>query len=126
MKATLERFYARKRKALAEDLPGYYEPDLKRMFSSDESTSKNESAVRFLHRRRKDITSAVARWTGRHKYAISKLLEQLIDTARPLSLHLRSDEASAQMEVTAFMVACIMNYLYTGKFKPLVKGKHTP
>lgn len=126
MKATLAHFYARKRKSLAEDLPGYYAPDLKRMFSADESHASNESAARFLHRKRKDITNAVARWTGRHKYAITKVLEQLIDTAKPLNLHLRHDESAAQMEVTAFMVTCIMNYLYTGKFKPTIKGKHTP
>lgn len=124
MKGTLARFYARKRKSLAEDLPGYYAPDLKRMFSSDEPNAKNESAARFLHRKRKDITNAAARWTGRHKYAITKLLEQLIETAKPLNLHLRSDEAATQMEVTAFMVTCIMNYLYTGKFKPAIKGRH--
>lgn len=126
MKRSLARFYAHKRKALAEDLPGYYAPDLKRMFSADEAATKNESAARFLHRKRKDITNAVARWTGRHKYAITQLLEELIDTARPLNLHLRSDEPATQMEVTAFMVTCIMNYLYTGKFKPTLKGKRSP
>ncbi len=125
MNKRLDRFYVEKRKFLAEDLPGFYTPDLKRMFSEDPSHTVNESAARFLHRKRRDITNAVGRWTGRHKYAINKLLEQLVVTGKELNLHLKSDENAALMEVVAFMVTCIMNYMYTGKFKPDLKGIHT-
>lgn len=125
MTIRLGRFYSRKRKFLAQDLPGYYAPDLKRMFSDDPAHATNESAARFLFRRRRDITNTVARWTGRHKYAINKLLEQLISTGRELNLHLRGDDTAALTEVIAFMATCIMNYLYTGKFKPEIKGIHS-
>lgn len=120
----LDRFYARKCKFLAEDLPGFYAPDLKLMFSDDPEHVANESAARFLHRKRRDITSTVARWTGRHKYATIKLLEQLIVTSKELNLHLKGDEPAALIEVIAFMATRIMNYLYTGKFKPEIKGMH--
>lgn len=120
----LDRFYARKCKFLAEDLPGFYAPDLKLMFSDDPAHTVNESAARFLHRKRRDITTTVARWTGRHKYAITKLLEQLVVTSKELNLHLRGDEPAALIEVIAFMATRIMNYLYTGKFKPEIKGMH--
>lgn len=123
MTMRLELFYRRKRKFLAEDLPGYYAPDLKRIFSDDPVHAANEVAARFLKRRRKDVINAVARWSGRHKYATNLLLEQLIDTAKELNLHLRGDEPATLMEVIAFMVACIMNYMYTGKFKPVMKGR---
>jgi hypothetical protein len=125
MTSSLARLYSRRRKFLADDLPGYYAPYLKRMFSDDPAHSGNESASRFLFRKRKDITNAVARWTGRHRYAINKLLEQLTATSRELTLHLRGDESAVLMEVIAFMVTCIMNYLYTGKFKPEIKGMHS-
>lgn len=125
MAMQLGRFYVRKSKFLAEDLPGFYAPDLKQMFSDDPTHTVHESAARFLHRKRRDITNTVARWTGRHKYAINKLLEQLIVTSKELSLHLKGDEPAAQMEVIAFMATRIMNYLYTGKFKPEIKGMHS-
>lgn len=125
MSMRLDRFYARKRKFLAQDLPGYYAPDLKRIFSDDPAHVGQEAAARFLQRKRRDITNAVARWTGRHKYAINKLLEQLTATSKEFNLHLRGDETAALMEVIAFMVTCIMNYLYTGKFKPEIKGMHS-
>ncbi len=125
MAVQLGRFYARKRRFLAEDLPGFYAPDLKRMFSDDPIHAAHEGAPRFLHRKRRDITNTVARWTGRHKYALNKLLEQLIVTSRELNLHLKGDEAAALTEVVAFMATRIMNYLYTGKFKPEIKGMHS-
>lgn len=123
MKLRLDAFYKRKQKALAEDLPDFFVPDMKRIFLDQAPAPGSETAARFLHRNRKTITAAIAHWTGRNKLAINRLLQQLIETCREQHLHVSDEHDTTLMQITAYMATRIMNYLHTGKFKPKTFGR---
>ena len=117
MKSRLQNFYQKKKRMFSEDLPGFYDPDLEKIFSSDRTFVKNENAARFLWRKKREITNAVARWTGRNKFVINNLLEILIISSGEQKLNLKYDEATTLVDVTVYITTRIMNYLFTGKFK---------
>lgn len=117
MKTRLANYYAKKKKTLAEDLPGFYNPDLQKIFSDSAKDADNENAAGFLWRKRREITNAVALWTGRNKFTVNRLLKRLIQASKDLQLHLKNDEVTTLLEVSNFMTTRVMNYLYTGTFK---------
>jgi len=117
MQKRLDSYYKKKKEDFAEELPGFYDPDLKRIFSEEAAHQKNESAAHFLWRKRKELINAVSRWTGRNKFATNKLLRQLIDTSTLQHLNLKNDETMTLLDVSSYMATRVMNYLFTGKFR---------
>lgn len=112
----LKTHYQHKRRAYAQDYPDFYDSDLQRLFHSGPSTEV-EPAARFMHRHRRLIVSAVARWTGGKKYDLTELMTRLTGRCRALRLMVPRASSSATMEVAAYLTSLIMNYLHTGKFK---------
>ena len=113
----LSTYYARKRRTFAEDMPDFYDSDLRRIFSDSEETRKNERAASFLRHHRLTIVASVSRWTGEKKFTVSRLLRNLIARCQELKLHCITGEAEATTMVVAFLTTMVMNYRFTGKLK---------
>lgn len=113
----LTTYYSRKRKAYAEDMPSFYDSDLRRIFAEAAAGEKPDSAALFLNRHRRAIVNGVSRWTGERKFTISRLLKNLITRCQEIKLFRRDDEAYSLLQVTAFLTQMVMNYLFTGKLK---------
>ncbi|PIR24954.1 MAG: hypothetical protein COV43_07550 [Deltaproteobacteria bacterium CG11_big_fil_rev_8_21_14_0_20_42_23] len=115
MTSKLKTYYDRKQKRCAYDLPGFYDQDLKRIFSSGHKES--ELAVRFLRKNRKQIVSSVSNWTGESSFMISRLLHGLEKRCKELTL-LASPKYDQQItEVVSYLTVLTMNYRMTGKFE---------
>jgi hypothetical protein len=71
MRSTLARYYGTRRKLWAQDQPGFYDADLRRIFG--EGPAGHGTAAAFMRRRQKAIVTGVVRWTGQRKYVVDDL-----------------------------------------------------
>ena len=115
MRSTLARYYAARRKLWAQDQPGFYDADLRRMFV--ESPAGHGTAAAFMRRRRKTIVERTVRWTGQRKYVVDALARKLVQRCAELALHAPSDEVALAVDVGAYMASLVTHHLYTGRFK---------
>lgn len=113
----LKTYYARKRKAYAESFPDFYDVDLRRIFSADPNSDETEWAGNYLRRRRRQIISAVARWSSEHKFRIDQLLRDITNRCDELELAVAPDDPNIDLQVAAYITALTMNNLFTGRFK---------
>ena len=117
LKKTLSRYYADRRRQYAEDFPDFLDPDLLRIFGADDG---EESAARFIRRRRDPIVTAVVGFTGAHKYTVDGLLRRLIARCEALSLSVRRDEPRTLLELGAYLSSMVTTHLHTGRYKRTV------
>ncbi|MCQ9204838.1 MAG: hypothetical protein NG737_00770 [Omnitrophica bacterium] len=123
-RTTLEKFYKKKRYFHAEGFPDFHDSNLKRIFSLQSEifpAAKKDadliSAVEIIKRYKNSILKNVAVWTGEKKYIIADLIDTLILRCRQLRLSTDRAEALVLLEISAYVTALVMNYLYTGAFR---------
>jgi hypothetical protein len=104
VRSTLENYYKRKRVEFADGYPGYYDPDLKGLFSAEQSADA-VAASRLLSRHRKMLTSTVSKWTHVPKYSVDQLIRRLSRRARDLNLYTRTSEAEALTPLSVYLTA---------------------
>ncbi len=75
LRTTLARYYAARRKLWAQDQPGFYDADLRRIFES--APAGEGTAAAFMRRRHRVIVERVVRWTGQRKYVVDGLARRL-------------------------------------------------
>jgi len=117
LRSTLNSYYRKKRRQYAFQYADFHDFSLKSIFREKEAGKKRKKAYRLIRENRKRIMANAAAWTGEKKYVISRLLRNLIDRAKELGLEAGPDEPADLAEVTAYVTAQIMNYIYTGRFK---------
>jgi hypothetical protein len=115
MRSTLARYYGTRRKLWAQDQPGFYDADLRRIFG--EAPTGHGTAAAFMRRRQKAIVAGVVRWTGQRKYVVDDLARKLVERCAELALHATNDEVALALEVGAYLGSLVTNHLYTGRFK---------
>jgi hypothetical protein len=115
MRSTLARYYAARRKLWAEDQPGFYDADLRRIFR--DAPVGGGTAAAFMRWKRKAIVAAVVRWTGQRKYVVDALAGRLAQRCAELGLYAPQDEVALATELGAYVAAMVTNHLYTGRFK---------
>ncbi len=113
----LKTYYRRKQKLFAQDYPDFYDRDLTQIFSLD---SSGEPAGEFIRKNRKKILDKVTRWTGEKKFIVNNLIKRHIERCQGLKLRLHHSEAETMLELVAYLASMVSNYIYTGKFKPVV------
>src|SRR6266404_2885470 len=113
----LQTYYARKRRAYAEDFPDFFDRDLRRLFAVGPGAATQQKASRFLRVHRQRITAAVGAWTGGKNYTVNQLVRDLSQRCDELKLQVEGDDPALLVQVTAYLTALVTNYLFTGKFK---------
>ncbi|PYJ87533.1 MAG: hypothetical protein DME22_01235 [Verrucomicrobia bacterium] len=113
----LKTYYARKRKFYEDSYPDFYDNDLKELFAAGPDVAGRLKASAFLRAHRRRLMNSVCQWTNEKKYRVNKLLARLIDRCDQLDLHIKSDDAQQNLQVSAYITTLVMNYLFTGKFK---------
>src|SRR5947209_8729471 len=109
----LKTYYARKRKVFEEQYPGFYDVDLRQLFSAPSGIK----ASSYLRQRRRRLMNSVSQWTNEKKFRINKLLARLIDRADELGLRVQNDDPQQDFRIASYITTLVMNYLFTGKFK---------
>src|SRR5258707_2182972 len=76
----LKTYYARKRKLYEEQYPGFYDVDLRQLFSAPAGIK----ASSYLRQRRRRLMNSGSQWTTAKKCPINELLTRFIDRSRDL------------------------------------------
>ncbi len=113
----LKTYYARKRKLFADSYPDFYDNDLKQLFVAGVEVAGRLPASTFLRQRRRHLMDSVCQWTKEKKFRVNKLLARLIERCDQLDLHLKADDATQHLQVSAYLTTLVMNHLFTGQFK---------
>jgi hypothetical protein len=114
LRQTLRQHYRRKRRHYGVDYPGFYDRDLRRIFSDAPEHGANMTASQFIARIRKPVRQAVASWTGIYQYTIDQVIEDMIDRSRELKLRLALPEDETRQQFTVLLTVQTMNYLASG------------
>jgi hypothetical protein len=111
---TLRQHYRRKRRYYGVEHPGFYDRDLRRLFSDAPEFAASTSAAQFLARIRRPARRLVAGWTGTYQYTIDQVIKDMIARCRELRLRLALPEDQAREQFTVLLTVQAMNYLHGG------------
>jgi hypothetical protein len=114
LRKTLRQHYRRKRRHYGVDHPGFYDRDLRRLFSDAPEFAANMPASQFISRIRRSVRQLVSSWTGIYQYTIDQVLEDMIERSRELKLRLAVPEDEARQQFTVLLTVQAMNYLHSG------------
>lgn len=117
LRMTLREYYRRKRSLYGTELPGFYDRDLRRIFSDDPRHGRRKAASQFIREVRGELRELVATWTGTPVYSIEQLLEDIMDRARELKLRLLNSEAQTRQELMLMLVVQTMNVIHLGRYR---------
>jgi len=113
----LKTYYQRKRKLYEENYPDFYDKDLTRLFVQGRVPRSRLKASAFLKLHRNAILDAVCLWTNERRYQVDQLLSDLMERCDQLHLSVGGDDSLQQLQVASYVTSCVMNYLFTGKFR---------
>ena len=114
---TLRQHYRRKRKHYGIDYPGFYDRDLRRLFSDAPEFAGNTSAAQFLKHIRREVRRLVGGWTSTYQYTIDQVVEDMIARCKELNLRLTTPEDRAKLDFTVLLTVQTMNYLHGGRHR---------
>jgi hypothetical protein len=114
LRRTLRQHYRSKRRRYGVDYPGFYDRDLRRLFSDAPEYADRAPASQFISRIRRQVRQAVAGWTGIYQYTIDQVIEDMIERSRALKLRLALPEDEARQQFTILLTVQTMNYLHSG------------
>jgi hypothetical protein len=114
LRRTLRDHYTRKRERFGVDHPGFYDRDLRRLFSDSPEYAGNVTAARFLHRIRREVRRHVATWTSAYQYTIDQVFTDIIERCEQLGLRLVQTEERTKLDFTVLLTVQTMNYLHGG------------
>jgi hypothetical protein len=117
LRKTLRTHYKRKRARYGLDRPGYYDRDLRRLFSDAPELREHPTAAAFLGRVRRDVRRLVRRFTGIYQYTIDQVLEELIHRCRELNLRLVKPEAETRAEFAVLLTVHTLNAVRAGRHR---------
>ena len=101
---TLRQHYQQKRAHYGMDYPGFYDQDLRRLFSDDEAHANCPTAAQFLRRVRTKLRSTVAFWTGEYQ----------MQRVRYWGLRHHRDTEQTERYLLVLLTMQTMNYLHGG------------
>ena len=117
IKKTLREHYRRKRDLYAFGWPGFYDKDLRRIFSDEPRHVTCPSATGFLRRFRRELRHAVAEGTGVHHYTIDHVLKIIIERCRQLKLRVGAKEDHAKQQIMIVLTMHTMNIIHSGYYR---------
>jgi hypothetical protein len=117
LKRTLRVHYRRKRRHYRVDEKGFYDRDLRQLFSDEPEHAARPAAARFLARIRGDVRRRVRRWTGQPQYLIDQVLGDMLERCRELGLRLVTSEEEARLDFSALVTARTMIHLQLGRHR---------
>lgn len=133
MTATLDNYYAKKRRQDIEEFPDFHDVQLNKIFTPlspeewwafSKDKKKNKAlmtADELIRKYRKNILNSVDRTSGERKYIIDEMLNTIAVRTKQLHMIVRGDPAVSLMQLSVYVTSLIMNYIHTGWFRGRVK-----
>ena len=117
LRHTLAEHYQKKRERPAQDGPGVFDRDLRRIFC-DCTTRRHDTPARgFLESIRDEARMMVSRWTGAPQLTINRTFADMLDRVALLKLHLAKPPRQTKVDVMMMLAVQTMNYLNDGKHR---------
>jgi hypothetical protein len=113
LKITLAEHYEKKRETYAVRWPGYYDRDLRRIFTAD-ALKGRPSAAAFLRADRREFCRTVSEATGVPPYTVDHLLRNMIDRCRALKLRTHESPARTRQRVLLVLTVHTMHVAHAG------------
>ena len=120
LRHTLREHYDRKRKYYCRDSPGFYDRDLRRIFSDHADFASHPLAARFLETSRDELRAMVSRWTGASSLTIDRTLADMIKRVDALGLRLRKSPDETRVDVMMMLAVQTMNFVNDGKHRVIL------
>lgn len=120
MKMTLGEYYQQRKEDMSTERPGFYDRDLRRLFSDDAIHSSRPAAHQFLSDIRPEARMMVSRWTGETQLTIDRSIADMIKRCRRLKLRLKKPATQTRMDVMMMLAVQTMNYLNDGKHRVMM------
>ena len=117
LRHTLREHYEKKRKYYCRDSPGFYDRDLRRIFSDRPQFASRPDAAGFLESIRCDARMMISRWTGASQLTIDRTLADMTGRVRLLGLRLCKPPRQTKTDVMMMLAVQTMNYLNDGKHR---------
>lgn len=105
LRYTLRTHYERRRQRFQPGFPDLYDNDLRKIFSSENTYRKNETAASFLRRHRAAIREQVAEFTGEYQLTVDQELKNIIGRCKELKLRCTDDEAQTRSDFAVMFTA---------------------
>jgi hypothetical protein len=120
LRYTLAEHYQKKRKYSCKDAPGFYDRDLRRIFSDRNEHISRMSAAAFLESIRDDARMMLSRWTGAPQLTLDRTLADMIKRVELLQLRLGKPVRQTKVDVMMMLSVQTMNYLNDGKHRVML------
>lgn len=114
LKKTLRQHYSKKREYYGVEHPGFYDRDLRRLFSDSPEHADCPTATKFISRMRTKLRGAIAFWTGEYQYTIDQVLGQIMQRCRDLKLRQHRSDDETERDLLVLLTMQTMNYLHGG------------
>ena len=115
LRKTLRQHYEEKREFYSPGYTDLYDPDLRRLFSSDPRHAHRETAAAFLRRNRREIRDTVAEWTGDYLFTLEQVLKDMMGRCKELKLRVQSTERQTKLAFCIMLTVHSMQYVFTGR-----------
>jgi hypothetical protein len=118
MKSSLGKYYQKKIKQNADDLPDFYDADLRKIFSQEDQKKvmSSLSASKWIKKNETAIIHTVSLWSGSHKYPVSQLLKKIKNRCEETKLFVTDDHEKTLSQFYCFITSIVTHYRFTGKF----------
>ena len=120
LRKTLRRYYHDKQALYGRKTPLFFDSDLRKLFVSGPGLGRHEKASRCLRRKRMELTSIIARWTGEYRYRVDQAPHEMIKRSDELNLRVLRDDSQLRLELVALLTRLVMDYLQSGRFRVTV------
>jgi len=117
LRRTLREHYQKKRRHYCRDSPGFYDRDLRRIFSDRPRHARRTDAAAFLESIRDEARMMISRWTGASGLTIDRTLADMVGRVRLLRLWVRKPARQTKIDVMMMLAVQTMNYLNDGKHR---------
>ncbi len=114
IKMTLVEHYRKKRTLYAVDWPGYYDRDLRRVFSNEPRYKSRMSAAAFLRSHRIELCEKVAHASGMHPYAINFLVRNMVERSKAMKLRLCDTPTTTRETVMLILTVHAVHFAHSG------------
>lgn len=114
---TLKKHYQEKQAYYGLSFPKIYDVHLFKIFSNDPEHDGNMKASSFIKKVRKDVRRAVAPWTGTYQYNIVQLVDEIVEQAGDLGLHLRFGFDDTKNQFISMITLVALEYIHSGNHK---------
>jgi hypothetical protein len=118
IRSRLKRYYQKRRKTEAEDIPEFHDANLLRMFSGGKAEAESGRPVaRLLQSHRKALLTTVANWTGERRFMVNEVLKAVLERSRALRLVTQEADTVALLQLATYLTTLMMNYRYTTRLR---------